>query len=130
MTYAMGYGVGIDKDKAYEDLLAVGDVINAYGLPVIDRKIKANVIQIPFVGKFVHFFIKVKFEDGNKMKFKFTYPLTVQLKLVDVSDKKQQQEEIGDEEVAELQKQLEALGLGINVKNDTKQKAKIGFNLE
>lgn len=126
MAYAFGYNLAIDKELAYEDLLAAGDAVNAYGLEVIERKAKAKIIKLPFVGHVVKFKIKVKFEDGNTMKFKFVYKLHMNFKLVTVEPQQAQQGGMD-----ELTKQLEALGLGsLGQNGETAKKKPIGFVTE
>lgn len=130
MVYAPAYVFGIDNKAVREDLLAMGDVINAFGLEIIERKFKnPRIVYKPFKGLYVVLKCKVKFSDGNVMKFKFDYPLGRQFKLVNL-DPQEQNEEVGEEEVAELQKQLEALGLGGAKPKEAKAKKTIGFVTE
>lgn len=125
MAYAFGYTLGIDKEMVHEDLLAAGDAVNAYGLEVVDRKTKIKIVRVPFVGRVAIFKMKVKFEDGNVMKFKFTYKLHSIFRLVTVEDQKMQQ---GADDLA---KQLEALGLGgIAPTEEKTNKKPIGFVTE
>ena len=125
MAYAFGYTLGIDKELAHEDLLAAGDSVNAYGLEVVERKTKYKIVKVPFVGYVAKLKIKVKFEDGNVMKFKFAYKLHFNFKLVSVDPQQEQQN------VDELAKQLEALGLGgVAPAGNTSKKKPIGFVTE
>lgn len=127
MAYAFGYNFGIDKELAHEDLLAAGNVINAYGLEVIERKTKSHLVYKPFKGFFVKFKVKVKFEDGNVIKLKFEYKLHKHFGLVTVDPQQMALQEGGMEE---LQKQLEALGLGGTAPEEKTNKKPIGFVTE
>lgn len=130
MLYAPAYVFGINDKAVREDLLAMGDVINAFGLEVVERKFKNPRITYKLgKGLYVVLKCKVKFSDGNVMKFKFDYPLGRQFKLVTL-DQPEQGEGVGEEEVAELQKQLEALGLGGAKSKEAKAKNTIGFVTE
>ena len=128
MAYAMGYGLGVDKDLMYDLLLGVGDDINGVGLRIVgEPKIKSKIKRAFFKQhkKYLHLTIKVKFEDGSKIEKKIVTPFMQNFKLVQVNEK-QQQEQAGTME--DLQKQLEALGLGGGEKQEEPKK-KIGFML-
>lgn len=128
MAYAFGYTFGINTEMVYEDLLALGDMVNAYGLEVVERKLnKPKIVHKLFKGKYVKFSGKIKFSDGNVIPFKFFYPFSTDFRLVQV-DPQQQMAQEG--EMAELEKQLEALGLGNLTKKESKTKKPIGFVTE
>ena len=130
MAYAFGYTFGINTEMVYEDLLALGDMVNAYGLEVVERKLnKPKIVHKLFKGKYVKFSGKIKFSDGNVIPFKFFYPFSTDFRLVQVDPQDQAMMQGGNME--ELQKQLEALGLGnVSAGKENKAKKPIGFVTE
>lgn len=125
MAYAFGYSVGIDKDLVREDLLATGDVVNAYGLEVIERNTTAKLRFNPFKGGlYVKFKIKIKFEDGNVIKFNHKYKLALNLRLVQLDSKKQEGQEEGD--LNSLLAQLQ----GVPADKEDSNVGKIGFKID
>lgn len=126
MAYAFGYSVGIDKDLVREDLLAAGDVINAYGLEVVERKTTARLAFNPFKGGlYVKFKIKVKFEDGNVIPFKFEYKLHLNLRLVQIEGEGSPQAG-GEGDLNSLLAQLQ----GAVPEKETSNVGKIGFKID
>ena len=125
MAYAMGYGFGVDNDLVYDFLLGVGDAINATGLEVIKKKVKFKIKH----NKFLSIKIKVKFEDGTKMKFQHKEPIKCKGKLVQVDPKDLEGGGQGDATDEVLKQLEEAFGVKGKKEEDKAQK-QIGFKLD
>lgn len=121
--FAIGYKMQYDEELVYDFLVGVGNAITSTGQDVIKRKVSMKIKR----NKYVVIKIKVKLEYGSTLKFKHVEPISFFAKLVNVP---MDGKGVPTGAENELMAQLEALGLGGAVPEETNNKKPIGFDVE